>query len=101
MLKMKFIFFNNKLINYKIIISFNTLIFIIILNYYLSLLYNIKINIYYKKRIKYLNSLHTTYDESNLVTFQDKLNWLVIHDTNKLKGKCSDKILLHYYSKKK
>jgi len=34
-------------------------------------------------------------------TFEDKLNWLVIHDTNKLKGICSDKILLHYYSKRK
>ena len=34
------------------------------------------------------------------MTFEDKLNWLVIHDTNILKGKCSDKILLHYYSKK-
>jgi hypothetical protein len=35
-----------------------------------------------------------------LQTFQDKLNWLLIHDTNKLKGKCADKILLHKYSKK-
>jgi hypothetical protein len=59
-----------------------------------------KINNYYKSRIKYINSLNRTYNESNLITFEDKLNWLVIHDTNKLKGKCSDKILLHYYSKK-
>ena len=35
------------------------------------------------------------------MTFQDKINWLIIHDSNELKGKCSDKILLHEYSKKK
>ena len=29
------------------------------------------------------------------------MNWLVIHDTNLLKGKCADKILLHNYSKRK
>ena len=41
------------------------------------------------------------YNESNLVTFEDKINWLIIHDTNRLKGKCADKIFLHEYSKKK
>ena len=54
-------------------------------------------NIYYKRRIsKIIN-----YNETNLITFQDKINWLIIHDTNKLKGKCADKILLHEYSKSK
>ena len=77
------------------------IIFIIISNYYLSLLFNIKINNHYKNRIKFLHLLNKTYNESNLVTIEDKLNWLAIHDINKLKGKCSDKILLHYYSKKK
>ena len=101
MLKSKFLHFKNKLIKYRIIFYFNALIFIIIFNYYLYFLPSIKINNYYKKRIKYLNRLHVTYNESNLITFQDKLNWLVIHDTNKLKGKCSDKILLHYYAKRK
>ena len=76
------------------------LIFIIIFNYSLYLISNIKINNYYKSRIKYISSLNRTYNESNLMTFEDKLNWLVIHDTNLLKGKCSDKIFLHYYSKK-
>ena len=42
-----------------------------------------------------------TYRESNLLLLQDKINWLIIHDTNELKGNCSDKILLHDYSKKK
>ena len=40
------------------------------------------------------------YNESNLKTIQDKINWLIIHDTNSLKGKCANKILLHKYSKK-
>ena len=48
-----------------------------------------------------MRSIKRNYNESNLVTFEDKINWLIIHDTNKLKGKCADKILLHYYSKKK
>ena len=40
------------------------------------------------------------YNESDIVTFEDKINWLIIHDTNRLKGKCADKIFLHDYSKK-
>jgi hypothetical protein len=77
------------------------LIFIIISHYYLSFHLKTKVNNYYKARINFIHSLNKTYNESNLLTFEDKLNWLAIHDTNKLKGKCSDKILLHYYSKKK
>ena len=52
---------------------------------------------YYERRI----AIYKNYNESNLVTFSDKINWLIIHDTNELKGKCADKILLHEYSKKK
>ena len=92
---------NNEKINFKIINSFCALIFIIIYNYFLSFLQKIKINYYYHKRIKHINKFHRNYNESNLINFQDKLNWLVIHDTNRLKGKCADKILLHYYSKRK
>ena len=58
------------------------------------------LNYYYSKRIKYLRMIGKTYDESNLVTFSDKINWLSIHDVSKLKGKCADKILLHEYSKR-
>ena len=101
MLNLKFILFRNNLNSKKIRIYFYILIFIIIFNYYLSFLSDVKIDNYYKKRIKYISSLNRNYNESNLITFEDKLNWLVIHDTNKLKGKCSDKILLHYYSKRK
>ena len=57
--------------------------------------------IFYKKRQKFLKKYNVTYNESNLITFQDKINWFIIHDTNELKGNCSDKILLHEYSKKK
>jgi len=79
------------------------LIFIIIFNNYLSNLFYLKIQNYYKKRIKFLHSFKRKkkYNESNLVTFEDKINWLIIHDTNKLKGKCADKISLHKYSKMK
>ena len=52
---------------------------------------------YYERRI----AIYKNYNESNLVTVSDKINWLIIHDTNELKGKCADKILLHEYSKKK
>ena len=58
-------------------------------------------NYYYIKRNKFLKNKGKTYNESNLITLEDKLNWLIIHDTNKLKTKCADKILLHEYSKKK
>jgi len=101
MLKLEFFLFYDRLIN---IIKFNNkniLISIIIFNFFLSFLSKIKFSNYYNTRIKYINSLNRVYNESNLITFEDKLNWLVIHDTNKLKGVCADKILLHYYSKKK
>ena len=48
----------------------------------------------------YLKKHKRYYNESKLITFEDKLNWLVIHDTKLIKGKCADKILLHKYSKK-
>ena len=51
-------------------------------------------------RIAKINGWNRTYNESNLLTFEDKMNWIAIHDVNKLKGRCSDKILLHEYSKR-
>ena len=56
---------------------------------------------FYNMRVKFLKAGGIKYDENNLVTFQDKLNWLIIHDTTPLKSKCADKILLHEYSKEK
>ena len=49
---------------------------------------------YYINRLRVIKSQRRHYDESNLITFEDKLNWLAIHDVKKLKGKCADKILL-------
>ena len=75
----------------------------LIFSYYFCYLYlnEFKIKQLYKKRIKYLKNYNVLYNESNLSTFQDKINWLIIHDSNELKSNCSDKILLHEYSKKK
>ena len=55
---------------------------------------------YYTNRLKDITRRGKHYDESNLITFENKLNWLAIHDVKKLKGKCADKILLHEYSKR-
>ena len=62
--------------------------------------YNI-INFYYRKRLKFLKRNKRIYNKLNIITFEDKLNWLAINDVNELKGNCSDKILLHEYSIKK
>lgn len=47
-----------------------------------------------------LQKLNRSYDELKLITFEDKINWIAVHDVNRLKGKCADKILLHQYSKR-
>ena len=52
-------------------------------------------------RTYYLNQQGSNYDDYNLITFQDKINWLIIHDSTPLKAKCSDKILVHEYSVEK
>ena len=86
-------------INYysKLSFLFILIIFLLLLKIYF---YN-KSDRFLQTRIQYIKILNRTYNESNLVTFEDKLNWLVIHDTNILKGKCADKILLHRFSRKK
>ena len=90
-----------KYVKYKFFLLFFIIYFIIKIYFYFIFDGKLKINIYYKKRVKYLNLNNIAYNESNIITFQDKLNWLIIHDTNELKGNCSDKILLHEYSKTK
>ena len=40
-------------------------------------------------------------NESNLVTIQNKLNYLIVHESPDYKSKLADKILLHDYSIKK
>ena len=85
------------------ILYFRILLFI----FFINIIFLIKktekniVNNYYRKRIHYLKISNTIYDESNLTTIGDKINWLIINDVTELKGNCSDKILLHEYSKKK
>ena len=59
-----------------------------------------QLNYYYTKRIETISTQGRKYNESNLTTFEDKINWIAIHDVKKLKAKCADKILLHTYSKR-
>ena len=88
--------------NYSKILRFRVkqiLIFIFIYYYiyFFILITKRKEKYYYSKRKKYF----VNYNESNLITLNNKLNWLTIYDVKKLKGKCADKILLHEYSKRK
>ena len=55
-----------------------------------------KTEFYYRERKKYFRR----YNELNLVTFQDKLNYLVIHESPEYKSNIVDKIKLSEYSKK-
>jgi len=50
-------------------------------------------NLYYSQQWKY--------NESNLITIQDKLKYLTIHESPDFKSNIVDKIKLHAYSKKK
>ena len=90
--KNKFIFKKQ----YKIIVF----IFIILIHVYCNYYSKQLLNYYYTTRLQKLKMWKSSYNESNLLTFYDKMNWLAIHDVNKLKGKCADKILLHQYSKR-
>ena len=55
---------------------------------------------YIYARTKYLMEHKVNYNESNLITFQDKLNYLVIHESPQYKSFIVDKIRLSDYSKK-
>ena len=85
--------------NLKLLYLFKIIIILIIINLYIFayLLLVIKSEQFYYERRK---RIFKHYNDSNLVTIGDKINWLVIHDTNRLKGKCADKIKLHDFSKK-
>ena len=81
---------------YKIIFLIFIMLVLIYNNYYSKKL----LNYYYTTRLRKIRKWNRPYNESNLLTIEDKINWLAIHDVNKLKGKCADKILLHQYSKR-
>ena len=59
-----------------------------------------KIGFYIKKRKLYLKKRKYIYNDSNIITFQDKINWLIIHESPEYKSNLVDKIKLHKYSKK-
>ena len=83
--------------------EFIKFIFLLLLIYFTSFCNNYSkksLNYYYTKRVRFLRLSRRPYNESNIITIQDKLNWLAIHDVKKLKGKCADKILIHVYSKR-
>ena len=51
-----------------------------------------KTEFYFKYRLIYLRKKNITYNESNLTTFQDKVNYLLIHENPELKAGIVDKI---------
>ena len=59
-----------------------------------------KTKFYFKVRTRYLKRFNKYYNETNLVTFQDKINYLAIHESPEYKSQCVDKIKIHEYSKK-
>ena len=59
-----------------------------------------KTNFYLETRKRYFKNLNIVYNESNLKTFQDKLNYLIIHESPEYKSNLVDKIKIHEYSKK-
>ena len=59
-----------------------------------------KTDFYFKKRTNFLRKHHIIYNESNIITFQDKLNYLDIHESPEYKSFLVDKIRLHEYSRK-
>ncbi len=84
----------------KRILKIMFFLFFIFLSKYCNYYSQKLLNYYYTKRVQMIKSWGRTYDESNLVTIEDKINWIAIHDVKKLKGKCADKILLHQFSKR-
>jgi len=55
---------------------------------------------YIKGRQKLMKNVKMNYNDSYIKTFQDKVNWLLVHDSPENKYKFVDKILLRNYSKK-
>ena len=77
-----------------------SLIFFLSAIYFVNIYSKNLLEYYYTKRLEKLKRWGKHYNESNLVTIEDKINWISIHDVRKLKGKLADKILLHEYSRR-
>ena len=54
---------------------------------------------YIKGRQREMEKIGRNYNDSDIVTIQDKYNWLMIHESPEKKSKYADKLLLHEYSK--
>ena len=59
-----------------------------------------KTEYYFQKRKNYLKHFNYLYDESKLITLQDKNNYLLIHECPEYKTNYVDKIKIHDVSKK-
>jgi hypothetical protein len=59
-----------------------------------------KTEFYFKYRVKLLKHNNISYNESNLFTFQDKFNYLLIHDNPELKTDIVYKIKIYQFIKK-
>jgi hypothetical protein len=64
----------------------------------LKMCYKSRTIYYTKNRRKTVESQGMKYDENNLLTINDKLNYLLIHESPDYKSKICDKIRLHEYS---
>lgn len=67
----------------------------------LKMCYKSRTMYYTKDRRKTVERQGLKYDENNLLTINDKLNYLLIHESPDYKSKICDKIRLHEYSKNK
>ena len=55
-----------------------------------------KIISFYTSRKYYLNEHKIEYDEQNITQLHEIVNWIIIHQSNQLKGIASDKYLAFY-----
>lgn len=110
--------YHSKIKNYKILINFIIIIFFFLKSNNKSnintklllkeiknkkdikLFLRNKTEYYFQTRKKYLEKFNIEYNESKLITFQDKLSYLVIHESPEYKSNIVDKIKLHDYCKK-
>lgn len=65
-----------------------------------QLFLNNKTNYYFQKRKQFLKERNIEYAETKLNTFQQKINYLIIHECPECKANLVDKIKIHEYSKK-
>jgi len=66
----------------------------------LKLYFENRTEFYILGRQKIMEGYGKSYNESNIKTVQDKMNWLLIHESPEYKTKIVDKILLREYAKK-